>query len=251
MGEMSVPSRSGQALSTPSKTGGGPRSKQAAVASMFKAAKMSSGSNTTLGAAAAPIAVAASSAGQPQASSEDSAENCRATSAGHRENQVPGNWHPAAANDSTTAADPAARTDTSRWHDASCQLSSAADEGRPKGHNGGQTNCITTDTAAAAAELAGAAGNTAGGLGAPDCSDEPCSSDAQAAEGNSLNNVDLAEQKRIMHELWLERNALSARIAAKRTAPASKTGSKRSRLSTLGKGKQTQLSAMLTKAPPP
>lgn len=192
---------------------------------MFKAAKMSSGSNTTVGGAAAPIiAVAASSAG---------------------------NRHGAAASDSTVAADAAAEIDTSRWDDASCQLSSAADEGRPDGHNGGQTDCITTDAAAAAAELAGAARNAAGGSGAPDCSDEPCSSDAQAAEGNSLNDVDLAEQKRIMHELWLERNALSARTAAKRTAPATKTGSKRSRLSTLGKGKQTQLSAMLTKAPPP
>ena len=219
---------------------------------MFKAAKMSSGSNTTVGAAAAPIiAVAASSAAQPQATSEDSAETGRATTAGHRENQVPGNQHRAAASDSSVAADAAAEIDTSRLDDASCQLSSAADEGRSEGHNGGQTDCITTDTAAAAAELAAAAGNDAGGSGALDISHEPCSSDAQAAEGNSLSDVDLAEQKRIMHELWLERNALSARIAAKRTAPASKTGSKRSRLSTLGKGKQTQLSAMLTKAPPP
>ena len=220
---------------------------------MFKAAKMSSGSNTTVATAAAPIiAVAASSAAQPQASSEDCAETGRANAAAHRETQTSGNRHGAAASDSTVAAAAAAQTDTSRWHDASCQLSSAAVEGRLEGPNGGQTDCITTDTAAAAAaELAGAAGNDAGGSGAPSISHEPCSSDAQAAEGNSLSDVDLAEQKRIMHELWLERNALSARIAAKRIAPASKTGSKRSRLSTLGKGKQTQLSAMLTKAPPP
>ncbi len=72
-----------------------------------------------------------------------------------------------------------------------------------------------------------------------------------AAVSDSLNGVDLAEQKQIMHELWLEKNALSARNAAKRPAPAGKACSKRSRLTSAGKGKQTQLSAMLRKMPPP
>ena len=65
-----------------------------------------------------------------------------------------------------------------------------------------------------------------------------------------LNDVDLAEQKRIMHDLWLERNALSARNGVKRSAPTQKTNSKRSKSNAGPVGKQTQLHALLKKAPP-
>lgn len=73
------------------------------------------------------------------------------------------------------------------------------------------------------------------------------SSDA-ACEGSALHSIDLAEQKQILHELWLEKNALSARASAKRPAVASKADSKRTKLLS-GNSRQTQIFSMLRKPP--
>ena len=69
-----------------------------------------------------------------------------------------------------------------------------------------------------------------------------------ASEGDALHSIDLAEQKQILHELWLERNALSARGPAKRPATTNKTDSKRAKLVS-GNSRQTQIFSMLKKPP--
>ena len=69
-----------------------------------------------------------------------------------------------------------------------------------------------------------------------------------ASEGDALHSIDLAEQKQILHELWLEKNALSARGPAKRSAAASKMDSKRAKLVS-GSSRQTQIFSMLKKPP--
>lgn len=69
-----------------------------------------------------------------------------------------------------------------------------------------------------------------------------------ASEGDVLHSIDLAEQKQILHELWLEKNALSTRGSAKRLATASKTDSKRAKLVS-GNSRQTQILSMLKKPP--
>ena len=60
--------------------------------------------------------------------------------------------------------------------------------------------------------------------------------------------IDLAEQKQILHELWLEKNALSARGSTKRPPVASKMDSKRTKVVS-GNSRQTQIFSMLTKPP--
>ena len=69
-----------------------------------------------------------------------------------------------------------------------------------------------------------------------------------ASEGDALQSIDLAEQKQILHELWLEKNALSARGSAKRPATASKMDSKRSKFVS-GNSRQTQIFSMLKQPP--
>ena len=69
-----------------------------------------------------------------------------------------------------------------------------------------------------------------------------------ASEGHALHSINLAEQKQILHELWLEKNALSARGPAKRPATASKMYGKRPKLVS-GNSRQTQISTMLKKPP--
>lgn len=73
-------------------------------------------------------------------------------------------------------------------------------------------------------------------------------SDDAVPEGNALHSIDLTEQKQILHELWLEKNALSARGSAKRPAVVTKTDSKRTKLVS-GNSKQTQICSMLRKPP--
>lgn len=68
------------------------------------------------------------------------------------------------------------------------------------------------------------------------------------SEGDALHSINLAEQKQILHELWLEKNALSARGSAKRLATASKTDSKRAKLVS-GNSRQTQIFSMLKNPP--
>ena len=77
---------------------------------------------------------------------------------------------------------------------------------------------------------------------------QPFQDSDQTSDLNALQSVDLAEQKQILHELWLEKNALSAR-SAKRPAAVTKKDGKRTKHSSSGTGRQTQLSAMLKKPP--
>lgn len=72
--------------------------------------------------------------------------------------------------------------------------------------------------------------------------------DAASGGHDALHSVDLAEQKQILHDVWLERNALSARVSAKRPITGSKADSKRAKL-TSGNSRQTQIFGMLRKPP--
>ena len=71
------------------------------------------------------------------------------------------------------------------------------------------------------------------------------------ASSDALLSIDLAEQKQILHELWLEKNAVSARTAAKRPAAVTKKDPKRTKIAGSDNGRQKQISAMLKTAPPP
>ncbi len=223
-----------------SKSTSGLRSKQAAVASMFKAAKASATSSITT--AAAPVnAASPSTALQQEDSRDDSAMSDTANAVSNQEEELLLGTHHAVATDVTAAPSPAADVNFSRLkEDTSCQ---------PSTDTAGLSECGERSDVAAQVSSNVKDGQTFSHV--PNCSDEQCSDDAHAAPGNSLSDVDLAEQKQIMHDLWLGRNALSSRIAAKRPAPATKTSNKRSKLCTTGKGKQTQLSALLKKVPPP
>ena len=223
-----------------SKSTSGLRSKQAAVASMFKAAKASATSSATT--AAAPVNAASPSAAlQQQDSRDDGAMPDTANAVSNQGAELLLGTQPVAATDVTAAPSPAADVNFSRLkEDTSCQ---------PSTDTAGLSECGERSNVAAQAPNNVKDGRSV--LRVPNCSDEQCSDDAQAAPGSSLSDVDLTEQKQIMHDLWLERNALSSRIAAKRPAPATKTSNKRSRLCTTGKGKQVQLSALLKKVPPP
>jgi len=229
-----------------SKSTSGLRSKQAAVASMFKAAKASATSSATT--AAAPVnATSPSAAFQQEDSRDDSAMFDAANVVGKQDEELLLGAH-VAATDMTAAPSPAADMNSTRLkEDTSCQPSTHA--AQRVEDDAGPPECEERSDVAAQVSSSVKDGQTF--LHVPNCSDEQCSHDAHAAPGNSLSNVDLAEQKQIMHDLWLERNALSSRNAAKRPAPATKAGNKRIKLSTTGKGKQTQLSALLKKVPPP
>ncbi|DBB00910.1 hypothetical protein WJX77_007765 [Trebouxia sp. C0004] len=227
------------------KSTSGLRSKQAAVVSMFKAAKASAPSSATT-AAASVNAASPSAAIQQEDSRDNSAMSDAANAVSNQEEELPLGTH-VAATDMTASPSPAADVNSSRLkEDTSCQPSTDAAQHVQDGL--GPPDC--EEASGAAAQVSS---NVKDGLTfshVPNCSDEQCS-DAHAAPGNFLSDVDLAEQKQIMHDLWLERNALSSKVAAKRSAAATKTSNKRSKLSTTGKGKQTQLSALLKKASPP
>lgn len=63
-----------------------------------------------------------------------------------------------------------------------------------------------------------------------------------------LNDVDLAEQRRILHDLWLHRTASLTKTAVKRPAVGGgKVANKRTKPFSLAKGKQSQLSNIVTK----
>lgn len=74
------------------------------------------------------------------------------------------------------------------------------------------------------------------------------STDAASEDHDALRSIDLAEQKQILHDLWLEKNALSARVSAKRPVPASTADNKRAKLAS-GNSRQTQIFSMLKKPP--
>ena len=80
---------------------------------------------------------------------------------------------------------------------------------------------------------------------------EAIQGDGDDASSDALLSIDLAEQKQILHELWLEKNALSARTAAKRPAAVGKKDAKRTKFAGSGSGRQKQISAMLKTEPPP
>ena len=227
------------------------------MASMFKAAKVSSGRSASAVAADAQHPAAA-----PEAMVLSNADD-------HQGNAVSGNMA-AAGNEgmcmqtvvhsSTGAASVSdsagvhaaihAKADFDRWQDTECQPSAAnahsqlgakicdaAEDPVGMGDNSRSVAQAFEDTQRLSETLGPANGEQRDG--------------AAAVRSDQLNSVDLAEQKQIMHDLWLERNALAARNLVKRPAPASKTGSKRSKVSSLGKGKQTQLSALLRRVQPP
>jgi len=237
-GEVSMSSRPAPVIS--SKSTSGLKSRQAAVACMFKAAKASATSSAP--AAAAPVNAASPSAAFPQEDTcDDSDVPDVANAVSNQEEELLLGTHRAGATNVTAAPSPAADVNFNRLkEDTSCQ---------PSTDTAGLSEC--GERSDAAAQVSSNVKDGQNFLHVPNCSDEQCSDDAHAAPGNSLSDVDLAEQKQIMHDLWLERNALSSRTAAKRPAPATKTGNKRSKLSAAGKGKQTQLSALLKKVPPP
>ncbi len=214
---------------------------------MFKAAKASATSSATT--AAAPVNAASPSAALQQEGSRDGgAMPDTANAVSNREEEVLLGMQHVAATDVTAAPSLAADVKSSRpTEDTSCQPST--DAAQRVQLDAGCLDCQEGSDVAAPVSS-----NVKDGLTfsyVPNCSDEQCSDDANAALGNSLSDVDLAEQKQIMHDLWLERNALSSRTAAKRPAPATNISNKRSKLSAAGKGKQTQISALLKKAPPP
>jgi hypothetical protein len=244
-GEVSMSSQPPPVMS--SKSTSGVKSRQAAVASMFKAAKASATSSATT--AAAPVDAASPSAAlQQQDSRDDGAMPDTADAVCNQEEELLLGTQHVAATDVTAAPSPAADANFSRFkEDTSCQPSTDAAQ-RVQLDAGPSDFQEGSD---AAAQVSSNVKDCPTFSHVPKCSDEQCSDDAHAAPGNSLSNVDLAEQKQIMHDLWLERNALSSRTAAKRPAPATKTNNKRSKLSAAGKGKQTQLSALLKKVPPP
>ena len=219
-----------------SKSTSGLKSRQAAVASMFKAAKASTTSSATT-AATAVNAASPSAAFSQEDTRDDSAVSDVANAVSNQDEELLLGRHHAGATNVTAAPSPAA---SRLKEDTSCQ---------PSTDTAGLSECGERSDVAAQASSSIKDGQNF--LHVPNCSDEQCSDDAHAAPGNSLSDVDLAEQKQIMHDLWLERNALSSRTAAKRPAPATKTNSKRSKLSAAGKGKQAQLSALLKKVPPP
>ena len=101
----------------------------------------------------------------------------------------------------------------------------------------GQSNAATAEAAVSEARVAselqdpGAAGSA---------------QDLQDGDTGGLAGVDLAEQRQILHDLWLERNASLTKPALKRPAVGDgKTGSKRTKSSS---GKQSQISGLLRKS---
>lgn len=74
-------------------------------------------------------------------------------------------------------------------------------------------------------------------------------SDAQEMPDTVLgefNGVDIAEQRQILHDLWLQRNASLTKAAVKRPAiGGGKLASKRTKPSSVQKAKQSQLSGLL------
>ncbi|KAA6422642.1 MAG: hypothetical protein FRX49_07502 [Trebouxia sp. A1-2] len=245
-GEVSMSSQPAAVPFTSTKSASGLRSKQAAVASMFKAAKASTTSSATT--AAAPVNAASSSTAlQRQDSRDDSAMPDTANAVSNREAELLLGTHHAVATDMTPTPSPAADVNFSRLkRETNCQPST--DAAQHVQDDAGPPDCEEDSNVAEQVSINVKDGQTFTHV--PNCSDEQCN-DAHAAPGNSLSNVDVAEQKQIMHDLWLEKNALSSRSAAKRPAPANKTSNKRSKLAITGKSKQTQLSAMLKKVPPP
>lgn len=200
-----------------SKLFGAKASKQAAVASMFKAAK----SATPAGNAAASDNHAQGSKAQDSGTLGKPVESMQDKSL------------PAAA---TTLGLAAA--------DLSCgrtMLGSPAEQDQPSVAGLGVRHSDQTGSAQAQkAEDLEVLQHTA--MGPPSGQQQERSTDA-VPEG-----IDLAEQKQILHELWLEKNALSARGSAKRPAVVSKTDSKRTKLVS-GNSRQTQIFSMLRKPP--
>lgn len=218
------------------------KSKQAAVASMFKAARVSTSSNPAV---AEPPLVQTASVNSPADVKAAVNSPPRHETAALGSGLAEASEHKVAAgneqDESTGKATETvaqAQTECGRWQDTACQPSSNGEQQ----HLNAQDHTVNSAKALSAERQRSDAGEATTAAGR-----EP----AEGVGGESiLNDVDLAEQKRIMHDLWLERNALSARNGVKRSAPSQKTSSKRGKSSAGAVGKQTQLHALLKKAPP-
>lgn len=190
-----------------------PRSKNAAVALMFKGAKQGSAS-----AASAPGAAT----GEAQT---DSASCPHPLQEAH-----------------SSAADVAERNkeavvdcgvDQVRESDAAAQASYHEQQGKSDNSSRGADREHGTSTA----EMA--SGSQESGR----------DSDAQEMPDTVLgefSGVDIAEQRQILHDLWLQRNASLTKAAVKRPAiGGGKIASKRTKPSSVQKAKQSQLSGLL------
>ena len=204
---------------------GAKASKQAAVASMFKAAKPT------------PLACDIGESGKQDHGSEGQ------TSGSHgRDTEEMQHRKLAATTDALSHAEP----------DLSCgqvvsgsaaerNQSSAVELGRRHSDGTGSTETHNrADVDCSEDKLQHAAMDASG-------EQQGRSTDA-ASEGDALHSIDLAEQKQILHELWLEKNALSARGFTKRPATATKMDSKRAKLVS-GNSRQAHIFSMLKKPP--
>lgn len=196
-----------------------PRSKQAAVALMFKATKLEH--TQAKPAHAEPVEAAASchaGQSQPQAAA--------VVADGTLQQSVD-----ASARQHSTRCEPVVEQD--RLHVASGQESKVEMGGA---HEAAQRASAAAD--AAAEDISGdAVQREPEGQASPD--------DSGIGE---LEGVDVAEQRQILHDLWLQRNASLTRTAVKRPGVGGgKVDNKRTRPNTVQMGKQAQLSGLLRK----
>lgn len=194
-----------------------PRTKQAAVALMFKAAKPN-GPATSLAVHSSPSQPdAASNAQQPRHLQRDvvSAAEERGTS------EV-----------AAMACEDAGARQAAEACDAAAEACNSMQQAGADGHSNAATDDATASEARATLELqqSGTAGSA---------------QDMQDGDTEGLDGVDLAEQRQILHDLWLQRNASLTKPALKRPAGGGgKTGDKRTKSSS---GKQSQISGLLRK----
>lgn len=223
------PNLPAQAQHPTPKPSGMKASKQAAVANMFKAAKPSQVGSRPEPTLTATDVTASGNRGQGTMAQE---------SGSHRET-IEDMQH----GKLVATADPLSHAEAELGYggivSGSAAQTDAVDLGEPQSniadaaeaHHGAEQNCSE------AGLLHAAVGQLQGR-----------STDAAPEGHDALHSIDLAEQKQILHELWLEKNALSARASAKRPVPASTADSKRAKLAS-GNSRQTQIFRMLKKLP--
>ena len=226
-------------VSMVSKPTGHPKSKQDAIASMFKAAKMT-GASSAAGTSHAHHQWTASKPGIRMCTNQESCPQ-------------PCNLASAAVNGETSIqlAGPH-NAGIGVLADSGAAVEAEPDTGQGFGCHAGQDHGVQmSDTAASVVSGHDMSELEAEAIGHDrvDGDDLPAHQQPSDDAAGCPTGVDLAEQKQIMHELWLAKNALSYRHAVKRPAAVNKAGSKRSKVS--GKGKQTQLLPLLTKVQPP